>query len=80
MMNGRDPDLRHVLRVERSRRIGTRAVIVAVAFAALSACEVVDRPNRPVPDDFEVQLLDGTFVDKKAMAGKRWLINFWLPG
>ena len=45
-----------------------------------SACEVVDRPNKPVPDEFVATALDGALIDKKALEGRPWVINFWLPG
>lgn len=55
------------------------AVLISVTLA-LSGCEIVDRPNRSVPEDFSVTLGDGTVVAKKDLAGQPWVINFWLPG
>lgn len=57
-----------------------RTLCFATALLLLCACEVVDRPNRPVPEDFEVTMLDGTVIGKKELLGQRWVINFWLPG
>lgn len=55
-------------------------LLVAALLVALSGCEVVDRPNKSVPADFEVRTLDGAVLTKKELLGKKWVINFWLPG
>jgi cytochrome oxidase Cu insertion factor (SCO1/SenC/PrrC family) len=57
-----------------------RAAAVVLAALVLCGCEVVDRPNKSVPDDFSVTLSDRTVVGKKQLAGEPWVINFWLPG
>lgn len=54
-------------------------MIVAFA-AAVSGCDVYDRPRRPLPANFEVHTLDGRVLTPKELRGKPWVINIWVPG
>ena len=56
-----------------------RAAALALLICAWG-CDLVDRPNKPVPDEFVATALDGTVLGKKELKGQAWEINFWLPG
>lgn len=59
-----------------------RRLVLALPLLLLaSACEVVERPMRPLPDQFfEAKTLDGRSVDRAFLAGRPWVVNLWVPG
>lgn len=46
----------------------------------LSACEVYDKPRRPVGENFRARTLDGEVVDASTLRGRPWVVNVWVPG
>jgi hypothetical protein len=55
-------------------------LIVLAALALLvGACEPYDKPRRPLPADFVVQLLDGPRLGPEQLRGKPWVIHLWVP-
>lgn len=58
-----------------------KPILVATAVClAAAACEDFDRPNRPLPEGFQVTTLDGEVLDSHALHGTPWVINLWVPG
>lgn len=58
-----------------------RLLAFTTALLLLSACERVDRPMRPLPDQFfTAKTLDGRQVDRAFLAGRPWVVNLWVPG
>lgn len=58
-----------------------RFLLASVALLALSACDRVERPMRPLPPQFyDARTLDGRVVDQAFLAGRPWVINLWVPG
>ncbi|HYO58550.1 hypothetical protein [Archangium sp.] len=53
-------------------------VTVALAFLT-GACETYDKPRRPLPVNFRVQLLDGPRLGVEQFRGKPWVIHIWVP-
>jgi hypothetical protein len=53
-------------------------VLAALALLA-NACEPYDKPRRPLPTDFQVQLLDGPRLGPEQLLGKPWVIHLWVP-
>lgn len=62
------PCMRHLLRL----------VLVALSLLA-GACEPYDKPRRPMPADFEMQLLGGPRLGPEQLLGKPWVIHLWVP-
>ena len=57
-----------------------KPALILLAALWLSGCEVVDRPNRPVPSEFSATMLDGGLIGRGELKGHPWVVNFWLPG
>lgn len=55
-----------------------RLFLVALALLT-GACEPYDKPRRPLPTNFEVQLLDGPRLGPEQLLGKPWVIHLWVP-
>jgi hypothetical protein len=55
--------------------------LLLLGLAALAllvgACEPYDKPRRPLPADFEVQLLGGPRLGPEQLLGKLWVIHLW---
>lgn len=45
-----------------------------------TGCDVYEKPNKPLPADFEVTTLDGQVLKREYFLGKPWVINIWVPG
>lgn len=56
-------------------------VLFALSLLTVLAggCESYDRPRRPLPESFAMQVLDGGRWDAAALRGKPWVINLWVP-
>jgi hypothetical protein len=46
----------------------------------LTGCDYYAKPNRPVPERFEAEFLDGGVLDRSVLSGKPWVISIWVPG
>lgn len=53
---------------------------IALGVPLALGCEAVSRPNRPLPDDFEVKLLSGERRTSQDFKGRPWVIALWVPG
>jgi hypothetical protein len=56
-----------------------RLLLLALLALLASACESYDKPRRPLPDDFQVRLLDGRLLGPEQLLGKPWVIHLWVP-
>lgn len=58
-----------------------RFVLITLSLLAVlsGGCESYDRPRRPLPEGFAMQVLDGGRLDAAALRGKPWVINLWVP-
>lgn len=67
---------------QRGRRAARLGGLVGIALGVPLAlgCEAVSRPNRPLPDDFEVKLLSGERRTSQDFKGRPWVIALWVPG
>ncbi|WP_395806071.1 hypothetical protein [Archangium minus] len=45
----------------------------------MSPLLAADKPRRPLPADFVVQLLDGPRLGPEQLLGKPWVIHLWVP-
>lgn len=54
-------------------------VALSLLTVLASGCESYDRPRRPLPEAFAMQVLDGGRLDAAALRGKPWVINLWVP-
>jgi hypothetical protein len=54
-------------------------LLLGLAALLASACEPYDKPRRPLPESFEVQLLDGQKLGPPELRGKPWVIHLWVP-
>jgi hypothetical protein len=43
-------------------------------------CQPYDRPQRPLPQDFEVRRLGGGLLGAEALRGRPWVLHLWAPG
>lgn len=57
-----------------------RWLLLLLVVPALSACDVYDKPRRPVGDDFRARTLTGEVIDKSVLRGTPWVVNVWVPG
>jgi hypothetical protein len=51
-----------------------------VLLIFLTGCDYYAKPNRPVPERFEAEFLDGGVLDQSVLSGKPWVISIWVPG
>jgi hypothetical protein len=56
------------------------ALVVVFLGAGVGGCEHYTRPNRPVPEAFEVRTFDGESIRREDLLGRPWVINIWVPG
>lgn len=57
-----------------------RVLIPLLLLAVLAGgCESYERPRRPLPEGFAMQVLDGGRLDAAALRGRPWVINLWVP-
>jgi thiol-disulfide isomerase/thioredoxin len=56
-----------------------RWCFLALSFSMLG-CEYYDKPNRPMPADFEARRADGSLLRVEDLKGKPWVISIWAPG
>lgn len=54
--------------------------VLLACLLALVGCERADRPERPLPQGFRAQRLDGSTVDADSLRGRPWVIAIWVPG
>lgn len=54
-------------------------VLVTLGAVLGGGCEPYDRPQRPVPQDFEMRQLGGELVGAEHLRGRPWVIHLWLP-
>lgn len=55
--------------------------LVAAVALLLIACDHVDRPMRPLPEQlYGARTLDGRRIDAAFLHGRPWVINLWVPG
>jgi outer membrane lipopolysaccharide assembly protein LptE/RlpB len=55
-------------------------LLLLMLLTGLTGCDYYAKPNRPVPEQFEAQLLDGGTLNRSALYGKPWVISIWVPG
>lgn len=55
------------------------AVLVLLGAASLSACDVYDQVDRPLPA-LKAFTLDNRPLQPSALEGKPWVIALWVPG
>jgi hypothetical protein len=57
-----------------------RFLLLSVCAALATGCEIADRVNRPLPETFAVQRLDGSRMEREAFHGRPWVLALWVPG
>jgi hypothetical protein len=58
----------------------SRTFALLIALLATTGCEVVDRPNKPIPHSFEAVTLAGRKLHRKDLVGRPLVISLWVPG
>lgn len=51
-----------------------------LGLLAVSGCDYVERPRRPLPEHFKAESLTGEAIDRDTLKGKPWVVNIWVPG
>lgn len=54
-------------------------ILLSLGGMLASGCESYERPRRPLPADFSMQVLGGGRLDVAALRGRPWVINLWVP-
>ncbi|MFZ5469144.1 MAG: TlpA family protein disulfide reductase [Myxococcota bacterium] len=55
---------------------------LSLLFAAVAVlgCDLYEKPNHPVPKDFEARTLGGKTFYAADFKGKPWVVTVWVPG
>ena len=49
-------------------------------IATLGGCDSYQRPDRPLPEGFELALLDGQKIGEGDLRAGSWVLSLWVPG